>query len=146
MTKKIMYGLKGMNNIFYSDVFIEYAKLRGYEPVIIEQWSVNNAKQELLQKIKGNGDHEYIIYGYSLGVQTGREAIYAGAKPIEFVAVGPYSEVHSVDKLPVKTVIYGDTSSGRYGISKDEKGKPVVHSRIMHHVLKLEKDKHDKKI
>ena len=120
--------------------------MRGYEPVIIEQWSVNNAKQELLQKIKDNGDHEYIIYGYSLGVQTGREAIYAGAKPIEFVAVGPYSEVHSVDKLPVKTVIYGDTSSGRYGTSKDEKGKSVVHSRIMHHVLKLEKDKHDKKI
>jgi hypothetical protein len=142
-----MYAFKGMNNIFYPEVFKEYAKLRGYNPIIIDAWATREAVPEFFQKLKKNGDadSDYIIYGYSLGVQSGREAIYKGAKPVEFVAVGPYSELKGIDKLPVSTVIYGDASSGHYGILKDQDGKPITHDKIMYHVLTLEKEKYNVK-
>lgn len=144
---KNMYAFKGMNNIFYADAFIEYAKLRGYTPVIIDAWATKDAVPEFFQKLKKNKDEdrEYIIYGYSLGVQSGRESIKKGARPIQFIAVGPYSELKGIDKLPVMTIIYGDSSSGRYGIMKDDSGKPITHDKIMNHVLKLERERYNEK-
>lgn len=139
---RIMYGFKGMNGLFDTKAFEQYARIRGYKPVIIKAWPTNSAIYEFTKYHKPK-DNNYIIYGYSLGVQTGRNLILKGYRPKEFVAVGPYFKVVNIDKLPVKTTIYGDASSiPKYPYLKYPKTKkPVNHGDIMKQVLYVQKEK-----
>lgn len=65
----ILYGIKGLGSIFDQAAFEQFAKERGYVPIVITQWDLKAAINDIVARQK-DFKTPYAVYGFSYGAKV----------------------------------------------------------------------------
>lgn len=137
-SKGIMLGFKGVDGAFDQEAFEKTARAMGYEPKVISAWKQADAVKEAQAAIPKDG--KYAVYGFSLGAQSARDLVAAGAQPAEVITVGAHKDAR-LDFKGLQARHYFD-QSGRGNAAQGEfidaphTGKGNVQSRVADRIVR----------
>jgi len=130
--ERLIIGFKGINDLFDSQAFNQYAKKQNACPMT---YSWNQA--HLAVKFINRNNKQYQLYGYSKGAESIKHVLQnVKRKPYLIVTIGAYHTAQvNYSKYGVKTLNYFD-SSGRRNIASGIHIAGVSHQAIQSYVNK----------